>query len=42
MQTNDKIIFFLGGRDLEMETIQSILTQHKINFVNKGLLIWTT
>lgn len=33
----DKVIFFLGGKDLEMETIQGLLEQNNIEFVNKNL-----
>lgn len=33
----DKVIFFLGGKDLEMETIQGILEQNNIEFVNNNL-----
>lgn len=37
MEKNSKIIFFLGGKDLEMETIQNLLEQNNIEFVNKNL-----
>lgn len=34
----DKVIFFLGGKNLEMDTIQGLLEQKNIEFVNKNLL----
>ena len=37
---NDKKIFFLGGKDLEMETIQNLLSQNNMEFVN-GDLSWS-
>ena len=32
-----KLYFFLGGKDLKMDAIKAILTEHHISFTDGGL-----
>jgi len=41
MDTQDKPIFLLGGKDLEMEEIRSVLNKEKVTYFD-AQLTWRT